>query len=111
MAVMNITLLEALGYNTSTTGYADPTDTRFAPQDYSDEAFTPEAESEAVLALANMNPYNDPFAVISAQEAYYATAGTPSEASATVAPVSPTQTAVALSGQPTNTGGRPSAPP
>lgn len=85
MAVMNITLLEALGYDTSTIGYADPTDVRFAPQAYTDEAFTPEAEGEAVLSLAKMNPYDDPYAAIAAQEAYYATAGSPNPAATAAA--------------------------
>jgi expansin (peptidoglycan-binding protein) len=99
MAVMNITLLEALGYDTNTTGYADPTDSRFAPKAYSDEAFTPDAESAAVLSLANLNPYGDPLAAIAAQNSYYATAGFAGETTVTIAPSAPTQTT-----------GRPDAP-
>ena len=111
MAVMNITLLEALGYDTSTTGFADPTDSRFAPQGYSDEAFTPDAESEAVLSLAKMNPYDDPYAVMSAQQAYWATAGSPGPVSATVAPASPTATFPATTAAATNPDGRSTSRP
>ena len=109
MAAMNITLLEALGYDVNTTGYADPTDTYFSPQDYSDEAFSSDAESAAVVSLANMNPYGDVSAAISAQNAYYATAGYPGETTATVVPASPTQTTGAPTGSPT--AGRPSGGP
>jgi FtsP/CotA-like multicopper oxidase with cupredoxin domain len=118
MAAMDITLLEALGYDVNTTGYADPTDPRFAPQDYSAEAFSLDAEGAAVVSLANMNPYGDVTAAISAQKAHYATASSPGEATTTVAPVSPAQT----TGPPTTlqtaqpvatpiTGGRPAGRP
>ena len=113
MAVMNITLLEALGYDTNTTSYADPTDSRFAPQAYSDEAFTLDAESAAVLSLANLNPYGDPLAAVAVQESYYATAGFAGETTATIAPAAPTQT-TGTPGAPTGTrtaGGPPSGRP
>ena len=103
MAAMNISLLAALGYDTNK--YADPTDVTFAPEEYTDEAFTPDAEESAVLSLANMNPYGDSASVIAGQNAYYATAGYPSEATATVALASPTTGSP--TGLPTNTDGRP----
>lgn len=103
MAAVNISLLAALGYDTNK--FADPTDVMFAPKDYTDEAFTPDAEESAVLSLANMNPYGDSASIIPGQNACYATPGYPSETTATVALASPTTSSP--TGTPTSTHGRP----
>lgn len=91
MDAFNVTLLEALGYDfKNTIGFSNPTDTRFAPQDYSAQAFESAAVTSAVMSLASLNPYGGATSIMAAQSAYYATAGYP--------------TASADASTPTNTG-------
>ncbi|KAI7521445.1 hypothetical protein KC331_g19757, partial [Hortaea werneckii] len=73
--------------------YGDPEDPRFSAQEYSDEAFTPDAERSAALSLASMGAYAPMTSIIAAEEAYYSTAGYNGDSSAghttkTVAPSS-----------------------
>ena len=58
MAAFNVTLLGELGYNMSTTlGLANPRDPRFAAQDYTADAFTPEAVRRTLESLADLHAY------------------------------------------------------
>ena len=76
MAAYNITLIEDLGYDVDKLSeFADPMNPKFRPQDYSDKAYAPDAVSSAVAALASLNPYKPALSLISAEQAYYATAG------------------------------------
>ncbi|KAK5126555.1 hypothetical protein LTR85_009489 [Meristemomyces frigidus] len=76
MDAFNTTKLASMGYEFgSTQQYSDPMDTRFAPQDYSDEAFSPDALSSAVASLASLNPYAPASALMAAEASYYATVG------------------------------------
>lgn len=117
MAVMNVTLLESLGYDfNTTTGYADPDDASFVAQDYSDEAFAPAAVSSAVLSLASLNPYQSVSSLLAAESAYYATAPfngeTTAAATATTAPATTGRGAPTTSpGRPTTTSGPPAGRP
>ena len=74
MDAFNVTYLQALGYNSSI-DFADPMNSQFAAQDYSDAAYSPAAESSAVVSLANLGAYTAFDALASAAASYYATAG------------------------------------
>lgn len=102
MDAFNTTMLSALGYEfNSTQLYADPSDTRFSPQEYNAEAFSPAAISSAVVSLASLNPYASASALIAAEDSYYATAGYNGDASSlpstTAVPASSTGSGVATS--------------
>ncbi|KAI7163252.1 Cupredoxin [Hortaea werneckii] len=90
----NVTKLSELGYDFSDVQqYGDPEDPRFSAQEYSDEAFTPDAERSAALSLASMGAYAPMTSIIAAEEAYYSTAGyngdsSPGHTTKTVAPSS-----------------------
>ena len=87
MDAFNVTALTGLGYEfDEVQSLNDPEDTRFAAQDYSDEAFTPDAVSSAVLSLASMAAYVPATKLQAALASHYATAGVSTEAS-TVATV------------------------
>lgn len=74
--VFNVTKLSELGYEFGDVmKYGDPEDARFSAQDYSDEAFTPDAQHSAALSLASLRAYGPVSEIISAERAHYATAG------------------------------------
>lgn len=82
MDAFNVTYLAEMGYEfNSTQGFSDPTDTRFAAQDYSDAAFSFDAKQSAALSLASMGAYAPATALMSAEAGYYATAGYNGDAS------------------------------
>ena len=58
MAAFNVTLLKQLGYEfNQTVGFENPLDSRFKAQNYSDDAFAPDAVSSAVASLASLSKY------------------------------------------------------
>ncbi|KAK5110926.1 hypothetical protein LTR62_005464 [Meristemomyces frigidus] len=86
MDAFNVTYLSELGYSpTSAINYADPMNTAFAAQDYSDEAFLPAAKSSAVSSLANLGAYSSFAALQTAEANFYATAGYHGDASTVAA--------------------------
>lgn len=92
MDAFNVTYLEALGYNSSI-DFADPTNSQFSAQDYSDAAYAPAAMSSAVSSLANLGAYASFSSLSAAESAYYATAGQ-SSGDPTTAPTTTTVAAV-----------------
>ena len=114
MVNLNVTLLEGLGYDSEAgIDLADPLDPRYAPKDYSDQAFSPAAVSSAVAALASLNPYGAAAAVKSDQDAYYATAGWNGDEGATAATqaAASTTTAPGASGEPMSRNDSPTGAP
>lgn len=82
LGAFNVTFLESLGYDAEDAKqYGDPMNTRFAAQDYSDEAFTPNAISSAVVSLASLGAYAPASSLLEAESAHYATAGHNGDAS------------------------------
>jgi len=76
MAAFNVTTLAALGYDfSSTQQYADPQDSRFSAQQYSDAAYAPDAVHSAVSSLAALSAYNQATSLSLAEASYYSTAG------------------------------------
>lgn len=94
LAAFNVTAMSAFGYDFGATQqFANPYDPRFSAQIYNASAFTPEAVKKAVLALAALEAYSPAMALMSAEAAYYSTAGYNGDAytvaqSTTVSPVS-----------------------
>lgn len=83
MDAFNVTLLEELGYEFSSTyDFQDPEDPRYAAQDYSAAAFEPTAIKSKITSLGNLNAYKPAPALAPAEAAYYATAGYPTVSTA-----------------------------
>lgn len=76
MAAFNATVLSDLGYEfNSTQGFGDPSDSRFAAKEYDAAAFDDAARHEAVSSLATFDAYAPASSLLSAEAAYWATAG------------------------------------
>lgn len=72
----NVTKLEALGYQfNSTQVFGDPVDAKFAAKPYNAADFSSDAETSAVVSLANLNAYAPYTQLVAAQSEYYKTAG------------------------------------
>lgn len=95
--VFNVTLLESLGYQyPNSTTYGNPEDPRFAPKASSAADFAPAAVTAAVQSLAAMKPYASASQILAAENAYWATAATPTETQAGPTTTRPAQQAGAF---------------
>ena len=109
MAVMNVTLLQQLGYDfNSTLGFVNPDDPRFIAQAYSDDDFTPDAVSSAVVSLAGLNAYQAASSIMAAESAFYATAAYLRD---TTYPFTPTSTATSVASSTTPASTTPTTTP
>ncbi|KAK3720182.1 hypothetical protein LTR37_004006 [Vermiconidia calcicola] len=101
MAAFNVTLLQELGYDVKDgVGFADPVDGRFKAQDYSDEAFAPDAIRSAFSAMATLNPYGAEASVVAAENAYWATNAFAGEGYVPAAATPTSNTAVSATSNP-----------